>query len=154
MQEFDEFAHQYEALLSGDAGVTIRWAPRSRHPGQPHEAADHFVAALGFRSIGRWWDLAEADREYAGVPPGDFAGHLAWMLQHDLVPSHYHWLAREDANACAARFYACFATGSPVRLTNRLGNGSLGGISRSTIEAAYVAMDDLSIGLFLLEAED
>ncbi len=163
MRTFDEFAEHWLSKLSEHVQTRICRSPRSEFPGDPVRSANLFVSALGYKPLtpfehkgqiyGRWFNLAEVNRVYSGVNPADYAGHLADTLRHDMVHSSYEMLSDADARACAEGFYSYFAGGNVTRLANRLGNG-WNSITKSTFEAAYIAMDDDWIGLFLLEAED
>jgi hypothetical protein len=108
--------------------------------------------ALG-RLSEAWWDLDNLPPIYADISSRDAAGHLAMRLMKDMVFDNEDWLSFEEATECARTFYSFFTFGSSVRLANRIRDG-WNPITSSTFEAAYIAMDDLNIGLFLIEAED
>ena len=155
MRNFDEFAeHWLTKLDEYPVQTTIRRAPRSAFPGDPMLSANLFVSSLGYKPIyDRWHNLAELDRDYSDVKPSDYAGHLSETLRRDMVHSSFEMLSEVDARACSEEFYSYFARGEVVRLANYLGGG-WNAITDSTFEAAYVAMDDEWIGLFLFEEED
>lgn len=71
----------------------------------------------------------------------------------DLVGHNFDWVSPLDAKSCSKEFYSLFRHGKVHRLANRIRNG-WNPITSSTIEAAFVTMDDVRIGLFLVEAED
>lgn len=153
MRTFDEFAEHWLTKLE-HVQTTICRARRSEFPGNPMLSANLFVSSLGYKPIyDRWNDLAEVDGKYSDASPSDYAGHLADTLRRDMVHSSYEMLSAADARACSEEFYSYFPIGKVVRLANRLGGG-WNPITDSTFEAAYIAMDDEWIGLFLLEAED
>lgn len=119
---------------------------RANFPGPPREAADSFVRSLGYFPIGdQWIDLDEEEL--------DPVAQLIARLRHDLAYPSAELLSAADAAACAKAFYELFDAGQSTRLTNWLNNG-WSPITGSTFDAAYVAMDDAQIGLFLIQAED
>ncbi|WP_156306821.1 hypothetical protein [Novosphingobium sp. AAP1] len=146
MDDFDRFARAATALLGGEAEVTVRQGRRAEYPGSPREAADLFVKKLGFTPIGDGWvDLGEKG--------SDPAGYLTNILKRDLVGHNIDWLPDGEARNCSEGFYSLFKGPAVTNLANVVGN-EWNPITTSTVEAAYVSMDDDRIGLFLLEAED
>jgi hypothetical protein len=122
---------------------TVRSAPRSSHPGSVLEAVDHFVISLGYSALGESWfrlDEAEAQRE------------LATRLQTSLAYG-VKMLSRVESDALSVQFLAVFDQGDATFLSN-WSNNSWTPITRSTIEAAYVGIDDATIALVLFEDED
>jgi hypothetical protein len=154
VRTFDEFAEHWLTKLDEYIQTRIERAPRVQFPGNPMLSANLFVSSLGYKPIyDRWRNLAELDREYDDVKTDDYAGHLATTLHRDMVHSSFEMLSLSEARAAAEEFYSHFHRGQVTRLSNMLGGGS-NPITECTFEAAYVAMDDDWIGLFLLEAED
>lgn len=146
MDDFSAFVEKATKLLGDEAELTIRQGSRRAFLGAPRDAADAFVKSLGYSPLGAgWFDLDEH-----GPAP---ISHLADILKRDLVGHNFDWLHPADANACAKQFYSLFRDGKVHRLANRVRNG-WNPITSSTIEAAFVTMDDVRIGLFLVEAED
>lgn len=146
MDDFLAFVDRATKLLDDVAELTIRQGSRLDFSGPTSNAADAFVTSLGYSPLGAgWFDLADH-----GPEP---LSHLADTLKRDLIWLDLVWLNPEDATACAEQFYSLFCHGEVHRLANRIRNG-WNPITSSTIEAAFVAMDDLRIGLFLVEAED
>ncbi|MBB4839930.1 hypothetical protein HNP52_003022 [Sphingomonas kyeonggiensis] len=146
MDDFTTFVERTAKLLNDEVELTIREGSRSDFPGEPRDAADAFVSSLGFTPIGDGW--LDLDKDAA-----EPSSHLANILKRDLVGHNLDWLSASDAKACAEEFYSLFKHGKVTRLANRIGNG-WNPITSSTIEAAFVSMDDSRIALFLVEAED
>ena len=71
----------------------------------------------------------------------------------DMVDSRVAWVHPDLATAYARVFASYFVQGDVTWLTNRRGNG-WNPIARSTFEWAFVVVDDIGVGLFLIEAED
>jgi hypothetical protein len=146
MDDFSAFVERATKLLEDEAELTIRQGSRQDFPGAPRDAADAFVGSLGYSPLGAgWFDLDED-----GPEP---ASQLADILKRDLVGHNFDWLRPADATTCAEQFYALFCHGEVHRLANRIRNG-WNPITSSTIEAAFITMDDVRIGLFLVQAEN
>jgi len=146
MDDFSAFVERATKLLDGEVELTIHQGLRQDFSAAPRDAADAFVRSLGYSPLGSGWFDLDGD----GPEP---ISHLADILKRDLVHYSYDWLNPADATACAEEFYSLFCQGEVHRLTNRIRNG-WNPITSSTIEAAFVAMDNVRIGLFLVEAED
>ena len=142
MRTFDEFAEHWLTKLDEFIQTRIERAPRADFPGDPMLSANLFVSSLGYKPIyDRWHDLSALDRDYSGVNPTDYAGHLAGTLHHDMVHSSFEMLSATDARACADEFYSHFTKGKAAHLANMLGGG-WNPITESTFEAAFIAVDD------------
>jgi len=146
MDDFLTFVDRATKLLDNEAELTIRQGSRADFPTEPRAAADAFVESLGYTPLGDgWFDLADDVDEPTS--------HLANILKRDLVGHDFDWLSPSDAESCATEFYSLFCRGRVTRLANHIRNG-WNSITPSTVEAAFVTMDDVRIGLFLIEAED
>jgi hypothetical protein len=146
MDDISQFVEKATRLLDDEAELTIQFGKRADFPSDPYDAADAFVSKLGYATLGKgWFDLNEDSAEPTS--------HLANILKRDLVGHNFDWLSPSEAENCSTDFYSLFREGEVTRLANHIRNG-WNPITSSTIEAAFVAMDAVRIGLFLVEAED
>jgi hypothetical protein len=143
LKEFVEFVQRLNHVQRLHRVPTVHFAPRSSHPGSIIDAADHFVATLGYSPLGESWfrlDKAEAQRE--------LAAHLQTSLAYRV-----QMLSRAESDSLSAQFLALFDQGDVTFLSNWLNDGGTP-MTSSTFDAGYVGIDNVRIALFLFEDED
>ena len=149
------FRRAYDDVIS-EANGWLYFGARGDYPADRFDAANAFMVASGYRGIDRdWFDLdAPGIHKYApGVGPKDMPGHLARLLQFDMVFPSFEDMSDVKAREIADVFYAMFNTGVRTSLCNGVGNG-WNPISDWTFDRAFVAMDDLHIGAIVFLGED
>jgi hypothetical protein len=143
LKEFVEFVQRLNHVQRLHRVPTVHFASRSAHPGSVIEAADHFVATLGYAPLGESWlrlDKAAAQRE--------LAAHLQTSLAYRV-----QMLSRAESDSLSAQFLALFDQRGATFLSN-WSNSAFTSLTSSTVDAGYVGIDDVRIALFLFEDED
>ncbi len=123
--------------------TSVAFASRSVHPGPLVDAVDAFNATLGYQPLGDAWivlNSAEITTELAQQLRVSLAYRVETMLEDEAVD--------------ASRRFVDLFDPSSVRFLTNIRGGGWNPITTSTMEAAYVGIDDDLIGLFLFQDED
>lgn len=114
----------------------------------PEMRADAYVASLGFHKIGESWNRLSRN---------DARGFLVGILKESMA-YHLPMLEEKDAERVSEAFLARFSSAEATFLSNSkvVGPGCIASspISKSTFDAAVVALDALRIGIVCVEDED